>query len=150
MRTLAAVIALSVLVPTAALAEERATSKDAERLVHKAVSFVRQEGKDKAFAVFNDPRGAFTDRDLYVFVIDFTGLMLAHGAKPELIGKNEWARKDPRGKLFVQAMVKVAQQKGSGWEEYLFENPLTGRVEQKVAYFEKVDDYLVGCGAFVH
>jgi signal transduction histidine kinase len=57
--------------------------------------------------------------------------------------------KDADGKLFTRAMVELAVAKGSGWEEYKFENPLTHKVERKVAYVERVGDSIVGCGAFV-
>jgi cytochrome c len=147
MRKLVALLVLALLAP-AVPAEDRATTKDAERMVHKAVEFLKKEGKEKAFPVFSDPKGPFTYRDLYIFVIDFKGVVLAHGIKKELVGKNDFNRKDSTGKLFTQAMIEIAKTKGAGWEEYQFENPASGKVEQKVAYVEKVDDYFVGCGAF--
>jgi len=147
MRKLAALIAVALLAP-AAFAEDRATTKDAERLVHKAVDYVKSAGKEKALAVFSDPKGPFTFRDLYIFAIDFKGTVLAHGTKKELIGKNDWDRKDKTGKLFTQAMIQIAKTTGNGWEEYEFENPATGKLETKVAYVERVDDYFVACGAF--
>jgi len=45
-------------------------------------------------------------------------------------------------------MIKVAQSDGKGWMQYEFENPVTKAVDTKVAYFERVDDFLIGCGAF--
>ncbi len=147
MRKLALMLAVALLAP-ATLAEERASTKDAERLVHKAVEFLKSEGKGKAFAVFSDPKGAFTYRDLYVFVIDFKGVILAHGTKKELIGKNDFDRKDPTGKFFTREMIELAKTKGGGWEEYQFANPVSGKLETKVAYCERVDDFLVGAGAF--
>jgi len=147
MHKLAALLAVALLTP-AALAEDRASTKDAERLVHKAVEFVKSSGREKAFPVFSDPKGPFTYRDLYIFVIDFKGTVLAHGTKQELIGKNDFNRKDKTGKLFTQEMIEIAKTKGSGWEEYQFENPATGKLETKVAFVERVDDYFVGCGAF--
>ncbi len=37
---------------------------------------------------------------------------------------------------------------GKGWTEYKFQNPATGKVEQKVAYAERVGDVVVLCGAY--
>jgi cytochrome c len=147
MRKLATLVAVALLAP-AALAEDRASTKEAEMLVHKAVGYLKQNGKEKTFPVFSDPKGPFTYRDLYIFVIDFKGTVLAHGTKKELIGKNDWERKDKTGKLFTQAMIQIAKTQGSGWEEYQFENPASGKLETKVAYVERVDDFFVGCGAF--
>jgi len=148
MRKLAALLTLALLAPAAPLAEERATTRDAERMVHKAVDLLKKEGKEKAFAVFSDPKGAFTYRDLYIFAIDFKGIVLAHGTKKELIGKNDFNRKDRNGKLHTQSMIEIARTKGHGWDEYDFENPATGKVETKVVYLERVDDFFVACGAF--
>jgi cytochrome c len=147
MRKLALLLAVALLAP-ATLAEDRASTKDAERLVHKAVDYVKSAGKEKALAVFSDPNGPFTFRDLYIFVIDFKGVVLAHGTKKELIGKNDFDRKDSTGKFFTREMIELAKTKGSGWEEYQFANPTSGKVEMKVAYVERVDDYFVASGAF--
>ena len=74
MKKLAVAIALAALLPFAGRAEERATTKDAERMVHKAVEYVKKEGRERAFAVFSDPTGPFTYRDLYVTAFE-TGAM---------------------------------------------------------------------------
>jgi len=147
MRTLAALITVALLAP-AALADDRATTMDAERLVHKAVEFVKSAGKEKALAAFSDPDGPFTYRDLYIFALDVNGVMRAHGRKKELIGKDQLQKKDAEGKYYTREQLELARTKGSGWNEYLFENPATGKVERKVAYVEKVDDLVIGCGAF--
>ncbi len=44
--------------------------------------------------------------------------------------------------------IQIAKEKGGGWQEYKFTNPTTQKVEQKVAYFEKVDDVVIACGAY--
>ena len=121
---------------------------DAERLVHKAVEFVKSAGKEKALAAFSDPDGPFTYRDLYIFALDVNGVMGAHGRRKELIGKDQLQKKDAEGKYYTREQLELARTKGSGWNEYLFENPATGKVERKVAYVEKVDDLVIGCGAF--
>ena len=151
MRIALAVIVAAILavVPSGATAEERATTKQAEALVHKAVALLRKDGKEKAFAVFTDPNGPFTYRDLYVFVYDLDGVVRAHGAKKALVGKRLWDTKDAEGRYWVRERVALARSKGSGWQEYKFPNPLTGAVEKKVAYIELVDDVIVGCGAYL-
>jgi len=147
MKTLAAV-ALAALLPTLALAEDRATTKEAEGLVKRAVQMLKAEGKEKAFAAFNDPSGPFTFRDLYVVAYDLEGKCLAHGQKKERIGKNLIADKDADGKLFVKERVELAKAQGKGWIEYKFQNPATKKVEQKVSYNELVDGVIVSCGAY--
>jgi cytochrome c len=148
MRKLAVAAAIATLLPVAALAEEYATTKDAELMVHQAVAFLKKEGKEKAFPVFSDPKGRFAYRDLYIMVYDMTGTCLAHGAKKERIGKNLMEEKDVDGKQFVKERIEIANQHGKGWQEYKFQNPVTKKVEQKVAYFEKAGDVVVVCGAY--
>jgi signal transduction histidine kinase len=147
-RSLAVVAALAVAAPVLALAAEVATTKDAEMMVRQAVAFLKKEGKEKAFAEFNNPAGRFTYRDLYVTVYDLKGACLAHGQKRERIGKNLLEEKDADGKQFVKERVKIAKEQGKGWQEYKFANPVTKKTEQKVAYFERVDDLIVLCGAY--
>ncbi len=148
MRSLAFALALALLVPPAARAEEVATTKDAELMVHRAVALVKKDGKAKAFEVFNDPKGPFTYRDLYIMVYDLSGKCVAHGAKKERIGKNLLEEKDVDGKQFVKERVQIAKEHGRGWQEYKFQNPVTRKIEQKVAYLERVDDVIVMCGAY--
>ena len=148
MRHLTAAVALAAVLAAPALAaDERASTKEAELLVHKAVEFLKKNGKDKAFEVFSDPKGAFAYRDLYITAYGFDGKCLAHGQKKERVGKILLADKDADGKAFVAERLQIAKEKGGGWQEYKFMNPVTQQVEQKVAYFEKVDDVVVACGA---
>jgi cytochrome c len=145
-KLLAAALFLSL--PLAALAQERASTKEAEAMVHRAVEFLNKEGKEKAFATFSDPKGAFTYRDLYIVVYDLDGKCLAHGSKKERVGKSFLEEKDADGKQFVKERVEIAKKSGKGWQEYKFQNPATKAVEHKVAYLEKVGDVIVVCGAY--
>jgi len=146
---LAAVVAALVSIAGSAAAEEpRASTREAELLVRKAVDFYKKNGREKALATFSDPKGAFTYRDLYIAAYDLTGKCVAHGQKPERVGKNMLADKDPDGKAFVAERIQIAKEKGSGWQQYKFMNPVDKQVEDKVAYFEKVDDVILVCGAY--
>jgi signal transduction histidine kinase len=147
MRTLVALatrIALAPVVP----ALEYATPMYAQQLVRRAAAFVKKEGRAKALAAFNDRKGAFAYRDLYVFAYGLDGTCLAHPTKPERVGKNNLEDVDPDGKKFVRERIEIVKQKGKGWQEYKFHNPATNRIEQKVAYFELVDGVLLVAGAY--
>ncbi|WP_242342524.1 cache domain-containing protein [Anaeromyxobacter terrae] len=149
-KLLAAALAAVVLgaFGQAAAAEPYATSKDAELLVHRAALFMKKEGKEKAIATFNDPHGPFIYRDLYVFAYDLDGTCLAHPTKPERVGKNNMSDKDPDGREFVRERLQLARKHGKGWQQYKFNNPVTNKVEQKVAYFELVDGVVLVAGAY--
>ena len=145
------ILALAMLVslsPAALAADEYATTKDAEQLVRRAATYLNKVGRAKALAAFNDRKGAFAYRDLYVFAYDLDGTCLAHPTKPERVGKNNLADKDPDGKLFVKERIEIVKKSGKGWQEYKFHNPATNKVEQKVAYFELADGVLLVAGAY--
>ncbi len=146
--TLAALFLLAGTATRAAAEEPRASTKEAELLVKKAVDFYRKNGREKALATFSAPRGPFTYRDLYITAYDLSGKCLAHGQKPERVGKNLLGDKDPDGKAFVAERIEIAREKGAGWQQYKFMNPVDKKVEDKVAYFEKVDDLVIACGAY--
>lgn len=132
-----------------AVAADKASPNEAVAMVKKAVALVKSEGKDKAFAAFADPANKdFHDRDLYLYVYDMNGVSLAHGTNPKMVGKNLLNMKDNEGKPMIQEMVKVAKEKGSGWVDYKWPNPVTKAVEAKSGYVERVDDFLIGSGVY--
>ncbi|MCK9362025.1 MAG: cache domain-containing protein [Syntrophales bacterium] len=131
-----------------AVAAEFGTPAEAEALVKKAVAEIKAVGKDKAFTQINDKKGKFTDRDLYVFVYDMNGKCVAHGFNPKMIGKDLIDMKDPDGVFYVKERIAISKTKGKGWQDYKFTNPLTKKIEAKRAYVEKVDDFIVGSGAY--
>jgi len=45
--------------------------------VKKGVEFYKANGKDKALAAFKEPKGQFVKDDLYIYVLDLDGKMLA-------------------------------------------------------------------------
>ncbi len=149
-RTIAAILATMVLgVWTGmACAADYGTAAEAEALVKKAIAFVKASGKEKGFAEISNPKGKFVDRDLYVFVYDLTGKCVAHGFNQKMIGKDLIDMKDPDGKFYVKERVEIAKTKGSGWQDYMFTNPTTRKLEHKKAYIEKFENYVVGCGIY--
>ena len=137
-----------VAMAAAAFAGEQGTPDEAKALALKAVELVKAEGKDKAFAAFNDTKGAFVDRDLYVFVLNHDGVTISHGANHALIGKNLSAVKDADGKAFIQEMVAIGKKGGEGWVDYKWSNPTTKKIEPKSSFVKAVGDMIVGVGVY--
>ncbi len=148
MKRLLAVVFLLALVAGTFTAQDKHGKADAEAMVKKAVSYFKANGKEKAFAEFSNTKGKFIDGDLYIFVYDMNGQCLAHGGNPKMVGKELIDLKDADGKAFVKERIELAQAKGSGWQNYKWSNPVTKRIEEKTAYIEKVDDCIIGCGAY--
>ncbi|WP_173086552.1 lactate permease LctP family transporter, partial [Fundidesulfovibrio magnetotacticus] len=111
-------------------------------LVEKALAYIKRHGKEMAIAEFNNPRGQFVDRSLYIFAYDFNGVNKALTTHPSLVGKNLLDMKDADGKEFIKDMIAVVK-KGGGWYDYEWQ----GR--EKTSYVVKVDDTLwIGCGEY--
>jgi cytochrome c len=131
----------------ATLAFAQAKPDDAKDWVKKGVEFYKANGKDKSLAAFNDPKGQFVKDDLYIYVLDLNGKMLAH-PKADLVGQDFMVKKDADGKLFAVDIVRIAKENGSGWVDYKWENPKTKVIDPKTVYFEKVDDLIIASGAY--
>jgi len=118
-------------------------------LVHKAVAFYKQNGLEATIKAVNDTKGPFRDGEYYIFIHSFEGINLARGdGNLKRLGSNVLEDQDSNGKFFVQEMIKTARRDGSGWVDYLFKNPLTGRIQTKHSYIEKIDNAIIGCGFF--
>ncbi|WP_306589703.1 cache domain-containing protein [Geothrix sp. 21YS21S-4] len=124
---------------------------EAMGLVKAAVAFARQYGKDALRAETNQGTGRFHSRsgdDLYIFVYDLGGVCQAIGFQSQLVGVNRLGLRDPDGKYIVKEMIEVARSRGSGWVNYKYPHPRTGKVLNKVSYVEFFDGWVVGCGAY--
>lgn len=143
-----ALVLCALAIGNAAGATEKGTAAQATAMVKKGVEFVKANGKEKAFAEFNNPTGQFIAGDLYVMVYDMNGINRAHGANPKLIGKNLIDIKDANGVFIVKNFIKIANGKGKGWVDYKWPNNVTKAVELKSTYVEKVDDVVIGVGIY--
>jgi cytochrome c len=84
-----------------AIAADKGTAAEAEAMVQKAIDFYKANGKDKTLAEISNPKGQFIQGDLYLFVWDMNGVVIAHGTNPKLIGKDMSQLKDVDGVRFV-------------------------------------------------
>ena len=129
------------------VASEAPTKEEAVAMVKRVQEKFLKDGPEATFkAVTDKTTREFHDRELYPFIYDLNGIHVATGGHTALIGKNMSALKDSDGKYFVRDMIEVAKGPGSGWVNYKFPNPLTGTVQQKSTYVERLGDYLVGVG----
>jgi hypothetical protein len=151
-KTLVLIVATVFLISVAFAAEKgsekRGTQAEAEAMVKKAIEYIKANGREKAFAEISNPSGKFVDKDLYVFVYDLNGKCVAHGANAKMVGKDLINMKDVDGKEYVKERISIAKNKGKGWQDYKFPNPLTKQIEHKTAYIEKFEDIIVGCGVY--
>jgi cytochrome c len=128
------------------------TKEEAKAMVLKGEEWFKKYGREKTLAEINlsgtQQKGAFHDRDLYLFAYDFKGVVLAHGSIPKLVGKNLWDLQDADGRYLIQGLIDTVK-KGGGWYYYKWPNPVTKKTDDKMAYVAKIDDGLwIGCGVY--
>ena len=122
------------------------TAEQVKAFAERAVAHIRAVGRDQAFADFSRPDGGFVDGELYIFCQDVSGVVVAHGGNPMLVGRNLAGVRGPDGRLANVEINQLGLSQGSGWLEFRWPNPATKRIELKAAYVLKVDDRTV-CGS---
>jgi signal transduction histidine kinase len=124
--------------------------EEAQGLVERAAEYVRVHGRTQALADFSRPDGGFVDGELYIFCIDGSGIQVANGGNPKLVGKSVFAVRSADGKLPSLEIYRIGQADGQGWFAYLWPNLLAHSIQRKVSYFRRIDDQTVcGSGYFV-
>ncbi len=102
-----------------------------------------------ALCEINKKDGPYVDGDLYIFVMNMDGVMIAHPIKPALIGKNLTDFKDQAGKAFFKEFVEMAKN-GSGWVDYKWPKPGQEGVFDKTSYILMVKDSPMFVGAGIY
>jgi len=137
--------------PVAASTAETRTPAEAVAMVKRVIEKFRTDGPEATFkAVLDKSSPEFHDGDLYAFVYDLNGAVIATGGRPNLVGMNLISLKDQDGRYLVREMIAIAQGPGSGWLEYRWPNPQSKKIEAKQTYIERMGDYLVGVGVWKH
>jgi signal transduction histidine kinase len=136
------------LLAASAFAGDQGTADDAKAMVKKAVAFLKANGKEKTIAILNDPKGGFTDRDIYITVCDMKGVVLAYVLNTKVVGKDVSGLKDANGKEFVKDIINQAKVKGAGSTSYIWLNPVTKELQTKTTYFERADDLIFSSGYY--
>ena len=151
MKRITATMALVAALVLPAIAQTR---DQAKAIVKQAVDFAKKNPKDKFLEEVSGVKGQFhftkgQNNDLYIFVYDLEGKVLAHGVRRELVGVNRWTAKDPDGKSWIQDWTKMAKEKGSGWIEYKELNPAqNNKVMKKASWVELVNGMVIGAGIY--
>lgn len=144
-----AAVCLVVAVPLMAAEKAtpgKATPAEAQALLAKAVEAIETQGETKALAAFNNPKGGFRDRELYVFCAGPDNKITA-SIDPRMIGADESTVKDPDGREIGKEIATLGS-RGGGSLEYQWPNPVSGKVETKVSYIARAAAQVCGVGAY--
>ncbi len=87
----------------------------------------------------------------YIFIDDWRGVVLVHGAQPDLVGKNIWDHQDSQGVKVVQDLIAAAKTKLGDYVFYSWRKPDTGEERPKVSFARGVNDWqwMVGTGVYI-
>jgi cytochrome c len=124
--------------------------KRIEALVNKAAAHVEQKGK-AAFLEFRQLGSEWWSGNLYVFAYAPDGTVLLNPAVPAREGKAYPGERDRKGKLFHDALLDTAKNKGAGWVDYWVPKPGEKEPSQKWSYVKAVNVEgvaLVGAGFY--
>lgn len=117
-------------------------------LVDQAINLVAEIGPRDAFRQFMLPEGGYVRGDLYIFVLNPAGTILANGANPGSVGNNALLAQDRHGHYFVRSMLLRAFSEGDGWTNYEWISPCTGKMATKSSYCRRIDDFVVCMGLY--
>ncbi len=135
----AAAILLIAALTGPAMAQAKIDPEVAKAITLKAAALVKEQGVDAVRPAFHaQPEWRYAD--IYVSVIDYSGVWLIYPVKPEGEGKSVINVKDPDGRFIVQEIIKTAQEKGEGWVEYRWLNPVSNKIEPKATYVKIVPE----------
>ncbi|HEV2676053.1 MAG TPA: cache domain-containing protein [Aliidongia sp.] len=90
------------------------------------------------------------DGNEYLFVVDLTGTMVAHGVKPELEGKNMIGFQDPSGLKIFAAFIDIARRDGQGSLEYLWPKAGSDQPVPKLGYIKLFEPWGVFIGTGIY
>ena len=127
------------------------TADQARQLVFDALVHIRSVGYEQAVRDFHDAKGAFIDRDMYIFIFDRAGYYVVHGAMPEKDGTELRAIAGLDAQKLVDDAWTVCDEEDGGWVNYTITNPVTRDVQAKASYVMPLDDNrLIGCGCYLN
>jgi signal transduction histidine kinase len=121
--------------------------------VQDAAAYAKENGKEKALAAFNDPKGRFADGELTLIAVDYNGTVLANAITPETANGqiNLINYHDPDGVTTIREMRDLARQ-GGGFSYTVAAVTKDGKTwyAPKIDYAEPVDDtYWIFSGIIV-
>ena len=141
-------VLLLALAPVVGLCSDAPSKDEVVAQVNKAVAFYKANGREKAVAEFNNKEGQFAKGEDYIDVHDMNGVCVAHPTSPGVVGLNRMEAADPDGKQWIKEMVEAAKTKPNGWLTYKRKNPVSGKIENKIAYWARVDDLMLKAGTY--
>jgi cytochrome c len=142
-------VLLIALAPVTGMSADAPPTKDeVVAQVKKAVEFMKANGREKTLAEMNNNDGQFAKGEDYVDVHDISGVCVAHPVSPGIVGLNRLDQADSNGKQFIKEIVEAAKTKQNGWISYMRKNPVSGKIQKKLAYWQLQDGLIFKAGTY--
>ena len=150
---LVAVMALTVLAvacggqeaeePTPVDTPEIQPAEYTQALVQQAVDRYNSDGRESTVAYYNSNESV--DDQWYVFIVDETGDVIAHGANQDLVGMAVVDVKGENGYPAGRIVADDADEDGE-WSVYTFFNPATDSSQTKHSWLIRHEGLIFGSG----
>ena len=141
-------LALGWLIAGALAVHAQGTPAEAKALAERAAVHMREVGATQVVADFNDPKGTYHDRNLFVVTYDPQRRVVSSLGVPAYLGRDATRFVDADGTEFGKAIIATAESAGTGWVDYRMTNPATMKVELKRSYVIKVGGYILFVGSY--
>ena len=126
--------------------DQEAKRKSVTTLVERGVEFFNKNDLVMASKSFSHTK-EFIDGELYLFLLDTKGIIIAQGQEPSGLWRNRYKAKDGLGSFYIQNIIKKAKE-GGGWVTYEW------RGAMKISYVKLVNKngkaYVIGAGYYPH
>jgi cytochrome c len=118
------------------------------KLVNRGAEYLKNPSHDLANVcnTFSSSQ-SFISGEVYLFVFDKEGRIIAHGEQLHLMFQNLYNSKDQFGTLYVQNIIKTATSEGI-WVTYGWRNAIKRTYVKKVS--KDGQDYIIGAGYYPH
>jgi cytochrome c len=149
MKLLATATCACLLFAAGAAYANEPTEKDAIAMAERGAALIKKMGLDEFKKRLRAKDPDFVQGSLYVDVRDIkTGIVLEHPINPSIVGKDLVDVPDANGKKYRREIIELAAAKGSGWVDYMYKNPTSGKLEPKTTYILRVGDAVLEAGIY--
>ncbi|MFZ5954007.1 MAG: cache domain-containing protein [Candidatus Dependentiae bacterium] len=118
----------------------------ARLMLRGARGYLERMPEPIAIREFSNPKSRFIRGDLFIFVIDSTGICWVYGDTPHIIWRNLLNAKDDTGKQYVRLMINTARG-GPGQVTYTING--TKRTVFVEPLQKGENNFILGCGYYI-
>ncbi len=131
--------------PTASSGGSAATAPaNAQALLNQVAQHYQSAGRQQALKDFTDKNAPFNSPDMFVMCIGSDHKITAMGGFPLLVGLSADSLNEVTGQSIGNLIWDAATLQPQGSVQFQWKNPLTGSVESKVIYYQKLTQDVCG------